>query len=197
MEFHEVLSRRRMVRSFSDRPLPSPVAEAIVAAGLRGPSAGFTQGIELLVLQGPEEVARFWDVSLPLERRPRFRWPGLLKAPLLIIPFSHEQAYVDRYAEPDKALSRNFEAPWDVPYWHVDAGFSAMLILLAAVDAGLGALFFAVAEPAGLRAEFGVPDGHRPVGTIAVGYPATDDRPSSSLERGRRPPAEVVHRGRW
>jgi nitroreductase len=64
------------------------------------------------------------------------------------------------------------------------------------VDAGLGALFFGVRDPGAFRAAFGVPDGYEPIGAIALGYPAAD-RPSRSLARGRRPAAEVVHRGGW
>lgn len=192
-DFEDVVRRRRMVRSFTDDPVPGEVVERLVDNARRGPSAGFTQGVELLVLNGPEETARYWDVSLPPAERRRFPWPGLLRAPLLIVPWASPQAYGDRYALPDKASA---PVNWDVPYWHVDAAFAALLALLTAVDAGLGALFFRVFRPAEVRAAFGVPASFEPVGAVAVGYPAPD-RPSSSLRRGRRPAAEVVHRGRW
>ena len=35
------------------------------------------------------------------------------------------------------------------------------------------------------------------VGVVAVGYAKTKDRPSPSLKRGHRAPADVVRRGRW
>ena len=35
-------------------------------------------------------------------------------------------------------------ANWPVPYWQIDTAFATMLLLLAAADAGLGALFFGV-----------------------------------------------------
>ncbi|MDQ4132847.1 MAG: nitroreductase family protein [Actinomycetota bacterium] len=196
MEFEEVLRRRQMVRSFEDRPVPSEVVDRIVAGGLRAPSAGFSQGSEFLVLQGPEETNRYWDASFSTAAdRQRFRRPGLLRAPVLVLVFANEDAYRDRYAEPDKGRPRD-RPPWDVPYWFVDAGFSALLMLLGAVDAGLGALFFVVAHPDRVAVAFGVPERFVPVGAVAVGYPAPD-RPSPSLIRGRRPPSEVVHRGRW
>jgi nitroreductase len=74
-----------------------------------------------------------------------------------------------------------------------------MLILLSAIDAGLGALFFGLnhADESALLRAFGVPAGFEPVGAIALGHPAADDRPSASLRRGHRPPAEMIHRGRW
>jgi nitroreductase len=71
-----------------------------------------------------------------------------------------------------------------------------MLMLLTAVDAGLGALFFGIMDPAGFRAAFGVPDAFTPIGAIAIGWPLPDE-PSTSLRRGRRSADEVIHRGRW
>jgi nitroreductase len=193
VEFQDVVRRRRMVRSFEDRPIPGDVVERLLRNALRGPSAGFSQGLEFLVLNGCEETARYWDVSLPAEERRGFAWPGLLRAPLLVVPFAHPDTYVERYAEPDKGGD---PAGWPVPYWHVDAAFATMLVLLTAVDAGLGALFFGVFRPDAVRAAFGVPDGYLPVGAVAVGYPAPD-RPSPSLRRGHRPAGEVLHRRRW
>ncbi len=196
MEFQDVVRRRRMVRNFDARPLDPEVVERILANGRRGPSAGFTQGVELLVLEGQEQTGRYWAACFPPERRAGFRWPGLLRAPLLVVPLSSKDAYLDRYAEPDKGWTDRDERRWPVPYWHVDAAFAALLMLLTAVDAGLGALFFGVFRPAALRAEFGVPDGYDPVGALAVGHPLPD-QPSPSLGRGHRAAAEVVHRGGW
>lgn len=195
-----------MVRRFDGRPLPPDVVAGIVADAQRGPSAGFAQGVDLLVLAGPEETGRYWDASLPAGERAGFRWAGLLHAPLLVVVFARPGAYLSRYAEPDKVSGggapgggRNMPpdpADWPVPWWHVDAAFSAMLMLLSAVDAALGALFFTVFRPDEVKAAFGVPEGYVAVGVVAVGYPAPDE-PSRSVARGRRPEAEVVHRGRW
>lgn len=199
MDFVSVVRRRRMVRAFTAGPVDPEVLERILHAGRRGPSAGNTQGTELLVLAGAEETARYWDVTLPAERRAGFRWPGLLEAPVLIIPCVQPGAYVSRYGEEDKAatgLGEHVDA-WPVPYWHVDGGMAAMLVLLAAVDEGLGALFFGIFdhEPA-VREAFAIPTTHQPIGTIAIGHPAPD-QPGRSSSRPRRPAAEVIHRGGW
>jgi len=196
MEFQDVMRRRRMVRNFDARPLEAEVVERILANGRRGPSAGFTQGFELLVLEGPDQTGRFWSACFPPERRTGFRWPGVLEAPLLVVPMASKDAYLDRYAEPDKGWTDRGEGRWPVPYWHVDAAFAALLMLLTAVDSGLGALFFRVFRPDDLRAQFAVPAGYDPVGALAVGHPLADE-PSPSLARGRRPSAEMVHRGGW
>ena len=113
---------------------------------------------------------------------------------------SHKAAYLDRYAEADKGWTDRDEARWPVPYWHVDTGMAALLVLQTAVDEGLGACFFGVPPdriPA-LRAEFGVPDRFMPVGAITVGH-RTDSTGAlgSAARRQRRPLEDVVHHGRW
>jgi nitroreductase len=76
---------------------------------------------------------------------------------------------------------------------------AALLMLLTAVDEGLGACFFGIPPEriTPFREAFGVPAEYRPIGCISVGYEGKDDRRSPSLRRGRRAVAEVVHRGHW
>src|SRR5262245_24202704 len=185
-----------MVRNFEPRPIAAELRERLLANALRGPSAGFTQGFDLLVLEGPEQLGRLWDAISPDRGFAARGWPGVYHAPLVVVPLAHKAAYLSRYAESDKGWRDRDEARWPVPYWHVDAAFASMLLLLTAVDLGLGALFFGVRDPGALRGAFGVPPDRDPIGAIALGY-AAPDRPSSSLRRGRRPLEEVVHRGGW
>ena len=196
MEFQDVVRGRRMVRNFEDRPVPPEAVERILANALRGPSAGFSQGFEFLVLEGREQVDRFWQVVSPDRGWESAGWPGVYNAPLIVVPLSHKQTYIDRYAEPDKPWQDRDESHWPVPYWHIDTGFAAMLVLLTAVDAGLGAIFFGITDAAAFRAAYGIPDAYEPIGAIVIGYPASDRR-SGSLKRGRRPSTQVIHRGAW
>jgi nitroreductase len=198
MDFQDVVRKRRMVRSFEDRPLPRNAVERILANAQRAPSAGFSQGWAFLVLEDHAETQAYWDAVGPQDAD-AFRWQDLIKAPLLVVCLSNKTAYLDRYAEPDKGWFDRADAHWPAPYWHIDTGMAAMLMLLTAVDAGLGALFFGV--PPGkierLRQAFGIPAELHPIGTVAVGYARANDPPSPSLKRGHRPAAEVIHRGRW
>ena len=200
MDFVDVVCSRHMVRAFEPRPVPPAVLDRVLDLARRVPAAGRTQGLDLVVLEGPEQTARYWDASLPPDRREGFPWPRLLDAPVLVVPVSDPGAYVARYAEQDKAHTGLGDGPerWPVPYWYVDTAFSAMVTLLAAVDAGLGALFFGQfdREPVVMEA-LGIPSDRRPIGTIALGYAAPDQRPSASSQRPRRPLDEVVHRGGW
>jgi nitroreductase len=188
-----------MVRAFEDRPLPPGTLDRILELATHAPSAGFSQGWAFVVLEGREQTERYWDITLPTERRSAFAWPDLLVAPALIIPLADPDAYVARYGEPDKAASGlgRSAKDWPVPYWLIDTAMSVMLMLLGAVDADLGALFFGIFHhEAELMGELGVPDRLLPIGTIAIGYPTTD-RVSASVARGRRSLDEVVHRGGW
>jgi nitroreductase len=197
VELREVVRRRRMVRRFDPRPLPPEVLDRILHSATRAPSAGFSQGLDLLVLEGPEAVRWFWAATAD----PRFGRPySTAEPPVIVLVLSDKQAYLDRYAAPDKAgLGMDVEGGWPVPYWDLDAAMAVMLMLLTAVDEGVGAWWFGVFHGTEkLLADLGVPKGRRLVGAVALGYPAADDRPSGSARtRPRRPLDQVVHRGRW
>jgi nitroreductase len=198
VELDEVIRRRRMVRNYDpSRPVPPEAVDRLLDYAIRAPSAGFSQGWGFLVLETAAERARFWAAATD-SGEPDSWLTGMMRAPLIVVAHGNRDVYLDRYAAPDKGWTDRDEARWPVPYWHIDAGFASLLMLLGAVDAGLGACFFGVppATMATYRAAFGVPAEYVPIGAITVGYPAPDRR-SPSLKRGRRPVAEVVHRGAW
>jgi nitroreductase len=197
MEHAEVVRRRRMVRAYSDRPLPAGTADRLVRAALRAPSAGFSQGWGFLVLDDDADRARFWDtVDTP-------EWPSpaeLRAAPLVIVTLSNRSVYLDRYAEPDKGWTDRSVDHWPAPYWDIDTGMAALLILLGAVDLELGALFFGIAPERipPFRAAFEVPPEFNPIGAVTVGYPVAEEpRVGSAFTRRRRPVGDVVHHGRF
>ena len=199
MELDQVIARRRMVRAFQDRPVDDRLVDELCDLARRAPSAGNSQGLDLLVLAGPEEVGAYWDVTLPEPRRAAFRWPGLVTAPVLVLVITDPSAYVGRYAEADKEATGlgAGEGAWPVPYWWVDAGAAVEHLLLGAVDRGLGACLFGLFEhEEAVARRFAVPGGRRIVATIALGHPAPDE-PGRSASRPRRPLDEVVHRGTW
>jgi nitroreductase len=188
-----------MVRRFDPVRTVSPGALGhVLRAAQRAPSAGFSQGWDFLVLADPLDRARFWDATRD-EHRPPDSWlRGVSAAPVLVLCLSDPDTYLDRYAEADKGWDDRDLARWPVPYWDVDTGMAAMLMLLAAVDEGLGALFFGVppARHEPVRHAYDIPAGRRLVGVVALGH-ERERTTSPSLRRGRRPSAEVVHWGRF
>ena len=158
MEFFDVALRRRMTRRFDPSPIPDEALARLVAAGASAPTAGKTSGVELLVLKSPERRALFWDLASDRTwREDGQESAGVLAAPVIIVPVADPDAYVARYA----------------PYWIVDASFAVMLMLLAAADASLGALFFQLHAPSQtVLAGLGLPATRVTIGALAVGHPA-------------------------
>jgi nitroreductase len=196
MEFSSVVRRRKMVRTFVDLPVDDEVLQRILENGQRAPSAGFTQGFAFLVLEGPDETGRFWEATSgdqPVLESVR-------QAPVLIVPLASKKAYLDRYAEEDKAWADRDESRWPMPFWYIDAAFASMLMLLTAVDEGLGALFFGLFPPTleTFKSTFGIPEEWDPIGVIALGHAAPKDPVRSSAHtRPRKALQEIVHRGHW
>lgn len=196
VELDGVISRRRMCRSFLERPVDRAALDRALAMATHAPSAGNTQGWAFVVLEGAG-TATFWEYEADSSWLAHPSHPGLLNAPAIVLPLASRDAYRDRYSEPDKAAPDRVDQ-WGVPYWLVDTAFATMLLLLGLAQEGLGALFFALRKPPGpLLARLGVPAGWQPLGAVALGWPSPDDKPSASAGRGRKPITEVVHRGGW
>jgi nitroreductase len=159
------------------------------------PSAGFAQGVHLLVLTGPG-VANFWSITGAEDWYP----DRVQDAPVLVLALADPSAYTERYSQTDKAGHGLEDAErWPVPYWLTDAAMAVQNLLLLLEASGLGALWFGVFRNADvLLRDLGVPTHVSLVGVVAIGWRADDDRPSgSATTRPRRPRAEQVHHDRW
>ncbi len=208
MEFRDVLAKRRMVRAFTDEPLAPQTVQRILTAANRAPSAGFSQGYALLTLQGSDQLRPFWDIvnsgesgedpaRAPMADAAR---AALMRAPLVVVPLSCKDIYLDRYARADKGWTDRDESRWPVPYWDIDTGFTALLMLLAAVDEGLGALFFGIPPHliGAFRDAYGVPQQYMPIGAVAIGHPdPSADQGGSGKVIKRRSLDDLVHHGNW
>jgi len=207
MEFREVVRRRRMVRRYADEPVDPAVVDRMLEHATHAPSAGFSQGWAFLRLETPDDLDRFWRSTTPADAAESVgnEWlDGMRTAPVLIVPLSNRDAYLDRYAQKDKGWTdrdpKSVAARWPIPYWHIDTGMAALLILQTAVDENLGACFFGIPPERfdAFRAEFGVPAAYTPIGAISVGHRVPDlGAKGSPSRRPRRPVDEVVHRGHW
>ena len=180
-----------MVRAFTEQGVSVEVLDRVLGAALAAPSAGNVQAVDLLVI---DEPARYWAITLPDPSS--FRWQGLLRAPVLVVPVVAPSSYASRYAEADKAAAGlGAVERWSVPYWWVDGGMAVEALLLACVAEGLGACFFGLFEhERAVLDTFGVPSDRRALGTIALGHPAPDTPGRSASRAVRR---DRVHRGVW
>ncbi len=200
MDFREVLNRRRAVRTYDPRPVPHEVLERITnAAVVRAPSAGFSQGLRLVVVTDPatrrEIAVAAAEEELAAQGRPRWK----ADAPVHVVVLVREADYHARYQKQDKLeITGGTEIEWPAPYWYVDAGAAAMTLMFAAIDEGLATAIFGVTDVPALKRTLGVPDDVHFVAVVTMGYPAGDDTfpavAKSAFNQRRKPRSEVV---RW
>ena len=204
MDYRDVLSRRRSVRTFRSEPVPREVLERITnAAVVRAPSAGFSQGLRLVVVTDPEtrRAIAVAGAEEELAQKGRPRWKAA--APVHVVVLVREGDYNERYQRVDKlAITGGREIDGPATYWFVDAGAAMMLLMLGAVDEGLAAAVFGVTDVPALRSALLLPDDLHFVAVVTMGYAAEPDaddlaRTSSVFTERRKARDEVVHWERW
>ena len=183
------------MRLYTGARVDREALERIAATIRKAPSAGFSQGLRALVVDDPDLLAAIAGFNDGEE------WFATAAAHILVLV--REQDYHDRYTQPDKLeTTGGVEVQWPVPFWHVDAGAGLLLVLLAAIEEGLGAGVYGVPveEDGRWRELLGLPADLTIVAGVTVGEPGPDrdrERRSSVLSQRRRPPDEVVHWNRW
>jgi nitroreductase len=203
MEFADLLRQRRMVRHYAPDPIPHETLERIVRTVRRAPSGGFSQGQRLIVVTDADTRAQIAEVMREDEWVAEGREPWLGVAPAHVIVCTREQDYHDRYNQPDKlAVTGGVELEWPAPFWFVDAGAALMLVLLAAIDEGLGAGVYGVTVPElpAFRELLGIPGDVAVVAGVTLGRALPDpeaSRVSSRKTQLRRGLDEVVRWNRW
>jgi FMN reductase [NAD(P)H] len=204
VEYRDVVSRRRSVRAYRDEPVPREILERITnAAVVRAPSAGFSQGLRLVVVTDPDTRRAIATAGAEdeLVAKGQPRWKAY--APVHVVVLVREDDYHDRYRQQDKlAITGGREIDWPAPYWYVDAGAAMVLLMLGALDEGLAAAVFGVTDIPALQQALGLPDDLRFVAVVTMGYPAEPDqdearKTSSVFTQRRKPRDEVVRWERW
>jgi FMN reductase [NAD(P)H] len=203
MDFQEVLRRRRAVRTYDPRPVGRDTLERITnAAVVRAPSAGFSQGLRLVVVTDSalrKEIAvAAAEEELAAKGRPRWK----ADAPVHVVVLVREADYHKRYQQKDKLeITAGTEIEWPAPYWYVDAGAAVMALMFAAIDEGLDTAIFGVTDVPALKRALGLQEDVQFVAVVTMGYPAEDDtfpeQAKSAFKQRRKPRSEVVHWERW
>jgi nitroreductase len=188
-----------MVRQFDQRPLERELLDRVLESARHAPSAGFSQGFDFVVLDKPDLVSHFWEVT----DDPDFPNPADFAATaptVIVLPLVNKAAYLERYSRPDKiAFGLTDEARWPVKFWETDTAMAIMLILLTATDLGVGALYFGLTHgEAHVLRELGVPDGHKLLGAVGLGHRASDEVVDlTRFKERRRQFDDMIHRNGW
>ena len=184
-----------------EEPVEREVVERIVARARKAPSGGFSQGNRFVVVTDEGMRRRIAELAQEPEYVKDGFEPWISRAPVHVVVGMREESYHERYRKPDKLLEDGSEISWHVPWWWVDAGKAMMLLLLTAIDEGLGAGLFGL-FPAEhnelLREELGMPEEITVVGIVTIGHAAADSgRGSSRSKFNWLPLEEVVRWEHW
>jgi nitroreductase len=171
--FAEVVRRRAMIRSYKSDPIPEEKLQRLLAYAVRAPSAGNLQPWEFIVVKDPEVRTKLAQATGNLT--------SVVTAPVSIITCADVQR-----ASPSGARGSFFSL--------VDTSFASLLILLGAVEQGLGACFVGSYNPEEVAKLVELPDHVRPVGIITIGYPA--ERPQKP-KTPKIPLQKLVHVNKW
>jgi nitroreductase len=154
MDFDHVVKKRKMIREYQqDRQIPTNVINKLLRNAHRSPSAGHTQVQEFIIVIDPVTKRQLCQASLGQRQ--------VEDAPLLIVVCSNTSRSVNRYRK------RGTEF-----YSVIDGAFASMIILLSAVNEGIGASFVGAFEDHKVEKILGLPAHVKPIGIIALGYPA-------------------------
>ena len=121
MEFAEVVKKRFMCRSYQDRDVPEGLLDRILDLAVRFPSAGNTQPQEFIVIRSEDTKYQLARAAL-------------------------DQSYIDcRGAGGDRGRLRHeaiegaLRRARQTILQHRGGAFASLLLMLAAIDEGLGA----------------------------------------------------------
>lgn len=151
---------RRSIRSYRTDPVPEEKLEAVVKAGLMAPSAMNQQSWHFVVISG-KGAERYRTYCI--EKLGRDPYYG---APAMILVFGKKDAI----------------APV------CDGSLAIGNLLLAAKALGLGSCWIHCVndlfKEENAAAEWGVPAGYRPVGSVALGFPAGETPAAKPRKEG-------------
>jgi nitroreductase len=154
MDFNEVVKRRKMIREYDlEKQIPDEIITKLIKNAHKAPSAGHTQVQEFIIVKDPSIKRKLRKAAVNQEYVER--------APLLIVVCSNTSRSVGRYG----SRGREF-------YSIVDGAFASMLILLSAVNEGIGASFVGAFQDSKVSEILELPKDVRPIGIICIGYPA-------------------------
>lgn len=153
MEFDQTVRKRKMVRQYkANKPIPDSIIAKLMENAHTAPSAGHTQVQEYVIVKDSTIRLNLAEAALGQE--------SVSGASLLIVVCSNTSRSIGRYGKRGKDF-----------YSVIDGAFASMIILLSAVNEGIGACFVGAFEDDKVSKILGLPDHVKPIGIISLGYP--------------------------
>lgn len=170
MQTFEAIFTRRSIREYLPQPVPEELVQELLEAAMQAPSAGNEQPWHFIVVTDCKQLEALADV-LPYGKM-------LQTAPLGIVVCADMK--LEKY--------RGF--------WVQDCSNATMILLLAAHDRGLGAVWLGVYpiedRVVNLKQILGLPDTVIPLSIVSLGYPSSTHEPGE-----KRYSAARLHHDRW
>ncbi|MGB9636877.1 MAG: nitroreductase family protein [Thermoplasmata archaeon] len=172
MELIEAIKQRRSTRKFAERDVPDEILSKLLEYGNLAPSAGNLQARDFIVVKKKETREALAEAALGQE--------FVAEAPVVFVICTNERK-ISHYGTRGKSL-----------YTYQDTAASAMILMLAALEFGLGTCWVGAFDEEKVRKILGIPQHARPVILIPIGYPA-----ESPKMPPRKTQNEYVHMERW
>lgn len=142
-----------MIRRFRATSVEEEKISRILRNAWRAPSAGHLQPQDFIVVKSFSTRAKLAQAAL--------NQSFIAEAPIVVVVCSDTRRNVERYGE--RAIKF---------YSIIDGAFASLIILLSAVNEGLGACFVGAFDDNAVSQVLGLPKEVRPIGIIPIGYAA-------------------------
>ena len=182
MDFDDIISKRRSIRSYTDRDVPDALVTKLLAYGHAAPSAGNLHPWEFIVVRDPANRQRIVDTTFrgnDFDGTAHQDW--LMEAPVFIVVVVNKAKSAARYAE--KALKTLV---------YLDSSACVENMLLGAVHLGLASCYISGFREPELAEVLALPEGYEAVAVLPIGYGATE-----GVARPKTPVAELTHLERF
>lgn len=168
MDFREVITTRRSIRSYSNEPVSRAEVQDLLVQAVMAPSASNSQPWKFCVIQKEEQLA---DLS---NRTKSFLLSALKKMPGL-------ESYRDNFVDPTYSIFYGattlvlIVCEPNRPSSETDCALAAENLMLAAREKGIGSCWMGFASVycnlPEVKAELAIPEKYKIVAPIALGYP--------------------------
>jgi nitroreductase len=177
MEFMDVVTARKSVRDYEDKPVEEEKLTNILEAARWAPSWGNKQATKYIVVTDKKRIEDLSNMFMGFVK----------KAPVVVVAC----------ANPKDSGSRN-----GMDYYLVDVGISMQQLVLAATNVGLGTCWIGGFDEDKVKKALGIPENIKIVALTPLGYAANTSMKNKLVRSTvgadkRKPLEELVHREKW